>query len=60
VAATPAEAASDVAAVPATPRLRATATSRSGLGLVVPLVGALLACGALLLAARRVRRLAGR
>jgi hypothetical protein len=58
VAATPAEAASDVAAAPAAPQLRTTATSRTGL--VVPLVGALLACGALLLAARRVRRLAGR
>jgi len=47
---------SDVAASQANPRLRATATSRSSLGLAVPLAGALLAGGLLLLAARRVRR----
>ena len=41
---------------PATPKLQATATTRSSLGLPVPLAGALLAAGLLLLAARRLRR----
>jgi hypothetical protein len=58
IAAVPAAAAADrpAVAVPAAPHLRATATSRSSLGLVVPVAGALLAAS-LLWMARRIRRI---
>jgi hypothetical protein len=49
----------DAPASPASPHLQATATSRSSLGIVVPLAGALLAA-ALMLAAARIRRIARR